>query len=115
MGNDLQAIARHYLMRLRYMARKHGLLPWLDDVIKANKDERCAATENEVRMLSRLCDDSNVKRADVPKILGKSYRACVDDMDFERIRQTKSNRGIYDKVSALLLAGKEKKKEKKRK
>lgn len=103
-NDDLQAMAREYLSRLRYMARKHGLDGWLTALIRENREKRCEATEKEVRMLSRLCDDSNVKRVDVPRILGKSYRACVDDMDFERLRTNKKNRGIYDKVSVLLLA-----------
>lgn len=111
MNNDLQVIARQYLVRLRYMAAKHGLLPWLDEVIMGNKDGRCEATEKEVRMLSRLCDDDSVKRADVPKLLGKSYRRCVEDSDFEHLR-TIPRRGIYDKVHALLLAMKLKRKRK---
>ena len=114
MGHDLQAMAREYLMRLRYMARKHGLLPWLDALIRENKAERCAATEKEVRMLSRLCDDDGVKRVDVPEMMGKSYRRCVEDGDFDKIRRTDC-RGTYDKVSTLLLALKDKKNRRKRK
>lgn len=109
MNEDLQAIARDYLMRLRYMAKKHGLSPWINDVIRANKRNECEATEKEVRMLSRLCDDDSVKRTDIPKMLEKSYRQCVEDEDFEHIR-TVRRRGIYDKVSALLLAMKLKRK-----
>lgn len=103
MNDDLQVIARQYLVRLRYMAAKHGLGVWLDNLVRANKRDECEATEKEVRMLSRLCDDDSVKRADVPKLLGKSYRRCVEDSDFEHIR-TIPRRGIYDKVHALLLA-----------
>ena len=109
MNDDLQAIARNYLRRLRYMARKHGLGNWLDGVIRENRRGECEATENEVRMLSRLCDDDSIKRADIPQMLGKSYRQCVDDEDFEHLR-TVRRRGIYDKVSALLLAMKLKRK-----
>ena len=112
MNDDLQAIARGYLSRLRHTANKHGLGTWLDGIIKANRKHECEATEREVRMLSRLCDDSNVKRTDVPKILGKSYRQCVDDDDFARIRTNKRNRAIYDKVSVLLLSFKNKRKRK---
>lgn len=103
MDDNLQAMARSYLARLRYMARKRGLLPWLDATIADNKAKRCVATEKEVRMLSRLCDDDGVRRADVPEILGKSYRKCVDDGDFEKIRR-KDGHGTYDKVSTMLLA-----------
>jgi hypothetical protein len=105
-NETLQAMAREYLSRLRYMAKKHDLLSWLNSTIHANKDGSCEATEKEVRMLSRLCDDANIKRTDVPKMLGKSYRRYVDDDDFGKIRTNLENRAIYDKVSTLLLAGK---------
>lgn len=111
MNDDLQAIARGYLVRLRHMAKKHGLLTWVDETIRENKANRCSATKNEVRMLSRLCDDDSVKRADIPEMLNKSYRQCVEDEDFEKIRTIK-RRGTYDKVSALLLASKIKNKRK---
>lgn len=109
MNNDLQVIARSYLVRLRKTAAKLGLLPWLDKTIADNKANRCAATKDEVHMLARLCDDDSLKRTDVPKLLGKSYRRCVEDEDFERI-PTVPRRGIYDKISALLLAMKTKRK-----
>ena len=47
-----------------------------------------------------------IKRTDVPNMLGKSYRRCVEDDDFGKIRTNLENRAIYDKVSTLLLAGK---------
>lgn len=112
MNNDLQAIARDYLERLRYMARKRGLGTWLDGVIHSNKRGECEATEKEVRMLSRLCDDSDVRRADIPEILGKSYRQCVEDEHFDSLKTTRRH-GIYDKVSVLLLAMKLKQKKNK--
>ena len=114
MDDGLQAMARDYLMRLRYMARKHGLLPWLDKTIRDNRAKECEATEKEVRMLSRLCDDDGVRRTDIPEMMGKSYRRCVDDGDFEKIRR-KDGRGTYDKVSAALLALRERKSKSKRK
>ena len=81
-NETLQAMAREYLSRLRYMAKKRGLLFWLNSTIHANKTGSCEATEKEVRMLSRLCDDANM------------------------IRTNLDNRAIYDKVSTLLLAEK---------
>lgn len=111
MNKDLQAIARMYLKRLRNKAQKRGLLPWVDETIKANKDNRCKATEIEVRMLSRLCDDERLKRKDVPSYLDKSYRRCFEDDDFEKIK-TLPTHGIYDKISVLLLAMKLKKRNK---
>lgn len=41
----LQSLCREYLSRLRYMAEKHGLLPWVDETIKANRRHECEATK----------------------------------------------------------------------
>lgn len=101
----LQAICRDYLSRLRTIASKRGLSDWLDDIIIANKNKECKATESEVEMLSRMCDDERVMRTDIPHMLGKSYRQCNDDGDFEKVRTLKRV-GIYSKISALLLANK---------
>jgi hypothetical protein len=48
-----------------------------------------------------MCDDERVSRADIPKILGKSYRQANEDGDFCRIKKLK-RQGIYSKVSTLL-------------
>ena len=102
MANDvLQGLCREYLSRLRYMASKHGLSGWVDDTIRANSRNECSATEKEVRMLARLCDDERVTRADVPRLLEKTYRQCVDDDDFDKIKKLPRT-GIYSKVSVLL-------------
>lgn len=101
----LQKLCREYLSRLRYMADKHGLGGWLRDIRRANKRNECVATENEVRMLSRLVDDERVGRKDIPKILGKSYRQASEDGDFERIKKLKHT-GIYSKVSVILFKAK---------
>jgi len=98
----LRALCRGYLVKLRYMARKHGLLHWVDEMIEATKnDEDCKPSEYEVEMLARACDDERVSRTDIQKILNKSYRECVDDDDFEKIKKLKRV-GIYSKVSAML-------------
>jgi hypothetical protein len=107
----LQSLCREYLSRLRYMAEKHGLLPWVDETIKANRRHECEATKKEVEMLSRLCNDERVTRTDVPKMLGKSYRQSVNDDDFSRIRHL-PRLGTYLKLDALLL--KEQRKTKKK-
>lgn len=108
MANDvLQRLCRDYLSRLRYMASKHGLAGWVDDTIRANRRNECAATEKEVRMLARLCDDERMNRADVPQLLGKSYRQCVDDGDFDRIKKLPRT-GIYSKINVLLKSNKKK-------
>lgn len=83
------------------MARKHGIGSFVDETIAANRRHECAATEHEVRMLSRLCNDERLMRQEVPEVLGKSYRECVEDGDFERIDKL-PRVGIYSKISALL-------------
>ena len=104
-NNKLQELCRGYLYRLKYMAKKHGLGEWLDNIIKANSKNECEATEKEVHMLSRLCDDERVQRKDVPTILEKSYRQCFEDDDFDKIKKLR-HVGIYSKVSALLYKNK---------
>ena len=107
-NETLQALCRDYLLRLRYMAKKHGID--VDSIIRANRKGECSGTEHEVQMLSRMVDDERVSRTDIPKILGKSYRQSNEDGDFEHIKRLK-HQGIYSKVSALLFAAKQKKTE----
>ena len=52
-------------------------------------------------MLSRLCNDERLMRQEVPEVLGKSYRECVEDGDFDRIDKL-PRVGIYSKISALM-------------
>ena len=107
MNDELQRIARHYLFMLKSIASKFGLLEWLDNLIEENKRGECSATEEECRMLTRLCDDERVTRKDIPKIIGKSYRNCVENQVFERL-ETLKRVGIYDKISVLLFKKKQK-------
>lgn len=58
-----------------------------------------------MELLSRACDDERVSRADIPKILGKSYRQSYEDGDFEKIKKLK-HQGIYSKLSVLLYKSK---------
>lgn len=97
----LQALCRDYLRRLRYMASKHGLGSWIDDLIRANRRNECEGTQKEVEMLARLCDDERVSRKDIPEMMGKSYRQCHEDGDFDRIKKLRRV-GIYSKISVLL-------------
>ena len=96
----LQAMCRDYLVRLRYMAKKHGID--VDSIIRANKRNECEATEKEVRMLSRLVNDERLSRKDIPKVVGKSYRQCCENGVFDKIKTLKRV-GIYSKVGALLF------------
>lgn len=107
-NDGLQALCRHYLKRLRYMAKKHGLSVWLNETIAANKRNECEATEKEVMMLSRLVDDERVERKEIPKMLDKSYRQCCDDGVFGKIRRL-PRVGIYSKLSVLMFNSKKRK------
>ena len=106
-NDTLQALCRDYLGRLRHMAKKHGLLPQLNALVLANRSGNCVATEKEVAMLSRLCDDERISRNDVPKLIGRTYRECNDANVFGKIKKLKRV-GIYSKVSAILYANKKK-------
>ena len=97
----LQRICRSYLSRMRYMAEKHGLSSWLSRIIEENRKGECSATEKEVSMLSRLVDDERVTRKEIPDILGKSYRQCIADGDFDRVRRLRKT-GIFSKLSLML-------------
>lgn len=97
----LRALCRDYLMRLRCMAQRHGLYKWWEDTVKATDRPECEPSESEVQALSRLVDDERLQRHDIPNVLGKSYRQCYEDGDFDNIRKLKRV-GIYSKVSALL-------------
>ena len=101
----LQVLCRDYLSRLRPMARKYGLEEWLCAVIDSNRRGKCIATEKEVTMLSRFCDDERVGRVDIPRLVGLSYRQCVERGLFNRIRRLR-RLGIYSKISVLLLNNK---------
>jgi len=103
--SKLQELCRDYLYKLRHIAKRHGLLTWVDNTINANKRGECVSTEDEVEMLARMVEDDRISRTDVPKLLGKSYRQCFDDNDFDNIKKFK-HVGIYSKVSALLYKNK---------
>ena len=85
------------------MGKKHGID--VDTIIEMNQRGECSATDTEVELLSRACDDERVSRADIPKILGKSYRQANEDGDFEKIKKLK-HQGIYSKLSVLLYKSK---------
>ena len=86
---------------MRYTARKHGLGGFIDETIEANRRGTCEATRKEVEMLARCVGDDRIERSDIPKALGKSYRKCVEDGDFRRIRKL-GRAGLYSKISVLL-------------
>ena len=106
-NEPLQRLCRQYLKRLQYMADKHGHGFWDRDMIRENKLGECEATKNEVRMHERMVDEERVERKDIPSIVGKSYRQCVDENVFDKI-DTLKRQGIYSRLSALLMAYKNK-------
>ena len=106
-NDELQRITRHYLESLKSLASKFGLGKWVQDVIEENKRGECSATIDETQALARLCDDERVARQEVPKLLGKSYRHCVENEIFERLKKLR-HVGVYDKISVLLFKKSEK-------
>jgi hypothetical protein len=102
-NETLQALCRDYLLRLRYMAKKHGIDA--DSIIRANRRSECEATQKEVEMLARCVDDERISRTDIPKLLGESYRQSESSGVFGRIKKLRRV-GIYSKVSALLYKNK---------
>lgn len=100
-SDALQALCRSLLLRLRPLASGRGLGECVDSLVSANVRGECAATEDEVELLARAADDERLSRKEVPSVVGKSYRQCVESSLFERIRTLKRV-GIYSKVSAIL-------------
>ena len=100
--DTLQALCREYLKRLRHIACRYGLGGFVDDTINANLRKECEGTKKEVDMLSRIIDEERISRTDIPKALGKSYRRCVEDGDFDKIEKLKRV-GIYSKTDTLIL------------
>lgn len=103
-NEKLQELCRGYLRQLRPVAERIGLGGFVDSLIQDNVDNRCKGTEQEALLLARACDDERVSRQDIPKILGKSYRKCCEDGDFDSSEIIKLRHvGIYSKVSAILF------------
>lgn len=101
-NDKLQRLCRDYLSRLRDVALKHGLLLQLNSLIAMNKRRECVGTEREVQMLSRMVDDERLSRVGVAKVLGKSYRHCVEHGLLDKVKKLRRV-GIYSKVSAEMI------------
>lgn len=101
-NDKLQTLCRDYLGRLRPIASKFGLGGFVDSTIKANVRKECFATEREVEMLSRACDDERLSRVGVAKVLGKFYRHCVEHGLLDKVKKLRRV-GIYSKVSAEMI------------
>jgi hypothetical protein len=86
---------------VRRIASRYGLGSFVDNVIQANRRKECESTRDEVEMLARMVNDDRIERSDIPKELGKSYRQCMEDNDFDRIKKL-GRVGVYSKISVLL-------------
>jgi hypothetical protein len=86
---------------VRRIASKYGLGSFVDNVIQANRRKECESTRDEVEMLARMVNDDRIERSDIPKELGKSYRQCMEDNDFNQIKKL-GRVGVYSKISVLL-------------
>ena len=102
----LQKLVRGYLKKLEYLAYKHGLSLFVKSTIKANKRGDCKATRHEADMLARMVDEDRLFREEIPSILGKSYRKCVDNDLFSSIGRLKS-KGRYSKIDVMILKEKD--------
>ena len=91
------------------MANKHGMGGWIDETIKETYNPNCKPTEHEVELLSRAVNEERLKRTEVPPILGKNYKECFEDNDFNKIKKL-PKQGVYSKVSTLLYASEKKEK-----
>ena len=105
-NETLQSLCRSYMERLRPLADKYGLGSMWDGLVALNRRGECEGTEEEVAALSRAVDDERMARKDVPKALGKSYRRCVEDGDFDALK-TLPYTGIYSKIAVLLHKSKD--------
>ena len=98
-NETLQSLCRDYLRRLRHVGRRYGVD--VDGLIELNRRNECVSTRDEVEMLARMVNDDRIERSDIPKALGKSYRQCIEDNDFDRIKKL-GRVGVYSKISVLL-------------
>lgn len=88
--NKLQQLCRKYLKKLYRKARDIGLDEFVEKTIAENENGRCTATVEQI------------KREEIPNLLGLSYRKCNEQKIFKRIRKFK-DKGIYSKVDAIIL------------
>lgn len=104
--DTLQKLVRGYLKKLEYLASKHGLSPFVKSTIKANKRGECMATRHEADILARMVDEDRLFREEIPSLLGKSYRHCIDNDLFNSIGRLESE-GSYSKIDVMILKEKD--------
>lgn len=98
----LQNLCREYLDKLRPFAEPVGLASFIDTTIRQNEEGTCVATKDQVDLLAKMCDDDRIRRDEIPKHAGISYRSCMLIDLFSKIRKFK-NRGAYSKIDAMLF------------
>lgn len=101
-NETLQKLCREYLVMLRQDADKYGFASVVDTLVTANKRGECVATEENVEMLSRCVNDERMTRSEIPMLLNRSYRYCIDNAIFEKLK-TLPRVGVYSRVDAMLF------------
>ena len=108
--NSLQVLCRNYLKRLLRNAEKVGLHDDVQRLIGENEKGDCFSTKEQVDMLSRMVEDSNIRLDEIPKMLNVSYRYMDEHGYFKTMIRKFKNKGNFSKVDTLLLKDKLKKK-----
>lgn len=101
--NKLQKLCRLYLFELKRMAKRYGLLDFVQGLIKSNEKGECKAELKDVELLARIANDDRVSRVEIPKILKLSYRQVNDNDMYDQIDRI-DNRSSYSRISTELLA-----------
>ena len=102
--NAIQVLARGYMSRLTALADSIGIGAWLNATKEANEKGKCKATQEQVDILSRICDEERIGRHEIPHLIGMSYRQAYEkDLFSTEIRKLK-HVGVYSRNDALVLA-----------
>lgn len=104
----LQMLTRKYLSSIKEDAEKIGLGKELKELISQNEKGKCFASKEQVDKLSRFDDDDKIKTAEIPEMLGISYRKLFEQNLLEKIRVFEK-KGMRSKVDVEILKDKLKK------
>ena len=101
--NTLQILFRELLYRLRKkLSNSARCTEFIDGLRRDSIRGTCVADEGEVRLLSNALGEGTIKRREIPKKLGISYRQCIKEGIFKKIKKTRKV-GIYDRISVSLF------------
>lgn len=98
----IQYLARRYLRKIRDMANIAGLNEEVDKLITENEKGDCRASKEQVELMCKAFDESNIKLHDIPKELGKSYR-YMDEHNLVKNIHKYENKGLYSLLDVLIL------------